>query len=95
MSNRITVNHLRKAVERLNIAAGMPTKAWKKDESGNSVSIPGCYVLSGAYGGWQLQKIDNEHGGVVNITDGHRPAREVYHAIYCYLRGLRDGLNNS
>lgn len=95
MANRITVKDLRNMVATLNRAAGMPDKAWKTDETGRRVSIPGCYVLSGAYGGWQLQKIDNEHGGVVNITDGHRPAKEVYHAIYCYTQGLRDGLNNS
>lgn len=33
--------------------------------------------LSGAYGGWEVQEVINEMGGIRSLTHGHYPARHV------------------
>jgi hypothetical protein len=51
----------------------------------------GRYTLQGAYGGWQLQQIINEGGGVRAITQGYGTKREVYHLIHAYREGMAAG----
>jgi hypothetical protein len=51
----------------------------------------GRYTLAGAYGGWQLQQIINEGGGVRSITSGYGTKREVYHLIHAYREGMAAG----
>ena len=47
---------------------------------------PGTFVLQGAYGGYQLQRVV-EGGGVMSITSGYRSKREVAEYIYAMLQG--------
>ena len=61
------------------------------DESLRSTAMVGRYTLTGAYGGWQLQQVINEGGGVRAITQGYGTKREVYHLIHAYREGMAAG----
>lgn len=75
MRTRITVTDLRHAVECLNFTTG------------NKPGAVGSYVLCGAYGGWQLQRLANASGGVRQITYGYLPARDLLEQISAFRRG--------
>ena len=75
MRTRITVTDLRAAVALLNTTTG------------NTPGAVGSYVLCGAYGGWQLQRLANASGGVRQITYGYIPARELWERIHCVRFG--------
>jgi hypothetical protein len=75
MRTRITVTDLRNAVALLNrITKNTPGKV-------------GSYVLEGAYGGWQLQRLATDGGGIRQITYGYIPARELLAQIHAFRRG--------
>ena len=75
MRTRITVTNLRNAVALLNrITKNTPGKV-------------GSYVLDGAYGGWELQRLSNDSGAVSQITYGYIPARELLAQIHAFRRG--------
>jgi hypothetical protein len=80
MRTRITVTHLRAAVASLNFETH-----GHRDISG----YVGSYVLCGAYGGWQLQQLANDSGGVRCVTGGYVPARELYELIHAFRHGYR------
>ena len=75
MRTRITVTDLRHAVECLNLTTG------------NTPGAVGSYVLEGAYGGWQLQRLATNGGGVRQVTYGYIPARELLERIHCVHYG--------
>jgi hypothetical protein len=52
---------------------------------------PGSFVLQGAYGGWQLQRI-HPSGGNESVTTGFRTKREVLDLIHAIRYGIREGL---
>jgi len=47
------------------------------------------HVISAAYGGYKLQKIANNSGGVEGIIDGYCSAKEVYYIIHGYIKGIQ------
>ena len=67
MSNRITVKDLDSAVIHLNTMLGL------------KMGDEGSFCLQGAYGGWQLQR--RMGSGVIAVTTGYRPKRELYRTI--------------
>lgn len=87
---RITKRDLDGAVDRLNVLAGYPegTPLWTRDADGKNRATIGMYLLSGAYGGWKLEQIVSDGGGVRSITHGYLPKREVYNMIHAYREGM-------
>jgi hypothetical protein len=77
MRTRITVTDLRAAVDLLNRTTNATPGAI------------GSYVLEGAYGGWQLQRLSNDSGAVAQITYGHIPARELLAQIHAFRDGYQ------
>ena len=75
MRTRITVTDLRAAVALLNRTTNATPGAI------------GSYVLEGAYGGWQLQRLANDSGGIRQITYGYIPARELLERISAFRYG--------
>jgi hypothetical protein len=75
MRTRITVTDLRAAVDLLNRTTNATPGAI------------GSYVLEGAYGGWQLQRIATSGGGIRNISYGFLPARELLERISFFRYG--------
>jgi hypothetical protein len=78
---RTTLKQLECMVDRINAVKGFDKPEY------NTI---GSYHLSGAYGGYQLQKVCNEAGGIHAITSGHIPKRELYYQLRAYLDGLTD-----
>jgi len=58
---------------------------------GIAAGQPGSFVLQGAYGGWQLQRI-HPSGGNESVTTGFRTKREVLDLIHAIRYGIREGL---
>ena len=54
---------------------------------------PGSYILAGAYGGWQLQKIvgSGPTQGAVSIFPGYRSKRELLELIHAFRMGIEVG----
>ena len=75
MSTRITVKDLDRAVIELNSLLGF------------TMGQDGSYCLQGAYGGWQLQQ--RRGNGMVAITNGYSPKRELYNRIYDIRHGVQ------
>jgi hypothetical protein len=83
---RITERDLNILLRRLNELTGSPTEYFDK-ESG-SINI-GHFTLSGAYGGWSLQRVVSDGGGVDDIFQvGHVPKRQLYELIHAYIKGI-------
>jgi hypothetical protein len=84
------------AVRGLNRIAGFSeaeadAPLYTMDENLKSTAMVGRYTLAGAYGGYQLQQIINEGGGVRSITSGYGTKREVYYLIHAYREGMAAG----
>ena len=95
MAHRYTQRDLDGAVRGLNLLAGFTAEEadaplYTRDGA-NHRAMVGRYTLQGAYGGWQLQQVINEGGGVRAITQGYGTKREVYHLIHAYREGMAAG----
>lgn len=89
--DRITVKQLRGLCNTLNRITGNPAEPYGKTADGKFRANIGSYFIDGAYGGWELQRICSEGGGVdTPLSTGHCSARELYNAIHAYIRGLED-----
>lgn len=93
--HRYTMADLNGAVRGLNLMAGFTADEaeaplYTRDGANNRAMV-GRYTLQGAYGGWQLQQIVNEGGGVRAITSGYLSKREVYNLIHAYREGMAAG----
>jgi len=86
---RITERMLELQVDRLNELTGSPMAYF--DEATKKINI-GHHTLSGAYGGWQLQRVTSDGGGVeALLSHGHIPKRELYNLITSYISGIEAG----
>ena len=88
---RITARHLREQIAALKKLVGKTDAIYRLDATGRIVGgIAGTYCLSGAYGGWALERMASDGGtGTVDVLDrGHMPARELSNLISAYVRGL-------
>jgi hypothetical protein len=84
---RTTIAELVLSVRHLNSAMGFP------DDAGAAIgvkSLPGSFVLQGAYGGWQLQRI-HPSGGVESVTSGYRSKRELRELVDAIRYGVLEG----
>ena len=90
MAYTIKMRDVEGSVRLLNVIAGFSedTPLWTRDAEGNNRATVGMYVLSGAYGGWKLEQMVGEGGGVRTITHGYVSKREVYHMINAYREGM-------
>ncbi len=97
--DRITQKDLEVLTERINKAAGSPLTPYTRNgETGHRLAEfhanIGNYHLDYAFGGVELHRMVNEHGGITGISrGGHGTKRELYEFMFAYLDGLRDGKN--
>ena len=83
---RVTEKMLILSVDYLNEITGNPVQYYTYGH----ISI-GHYTLSGAYGGWQLQQIMNNGGGVdLPLGHGFYPKRELYNQINAFILGINN-----
>lgn len=86
---RITRKHLNHYLAELNNLTGSPSTYFV--ETGERVTSIGHYCISGAYGGYQLQRVSNGSGGVRTISaGGHIPARALLGQIQCAIEVARN-----
>ena len=81
---RTTMIELVTAVRTLNRELGFP------DDGGTAIGvgqIPGSFCLTGAYGGWQVQRFIGQ--GVESVTTGYRRKREVKELVDAMVHGIR------
>jgi hypothetical protein len=87
--NRITSKTLKARIETINTMLGNNPAPYTKGDDGKLVANIGTLYLSGAYGGYCVNKIVTDGGGVTTpIWEGHIPAREAYDRICAFMRGL-------
>jgi len=78
---RITEKDLENLVDRLNEIKGFSNPKW---------GTVGSYILDNAYGGWEVNQIVNERGGVRNFSaGGHIPKRELHNQLRAILNAIR------
>ena len=86
---RITVKDLEARINYLNKITDSPALPWTKIE-GKLCGNIGNYHLDQAYGGCALYRMDNESGGVEDISRiGHARKGELYNWINAYIEGIR------
>lgn len=86
---RITREHLAAVIARINRATNSPSEPYVQGADGRHYAQPGCYHLSGAYGGVCLHQMSNEAGGVRDVFGcGHVPARDLANRMHAFLDGL-------
>ena len=66
MNNRVTLDHLRVRINRINSLTGSPTEPWSRDDYGHSYSNDGCYHLDSAFNGWTLARMSGTSGAVTH-----------------------------
>ena len=89
---RITKSDLEARVDYLNELTGMPIEPYGPRKNGRSNPQAGNYHLSGAYGGWQLERMslsDGCTGLTVPLNTGYCSKRELYNAINHFILGVK------
>lgn len=84
---RITLAQLEGAVKRLNQVLNRPIEPYTRGEDGKYRANLGNIHLSGAYGGYQVQEMASDGGGVRSLTPGYAPKREIYNRVQAMIAG--------
>ena len=84
---RITKKMLQSKIDLLNTITGSPTSYW--DETGaRRVTSIGHFCLDQAYGGYSLERVCNDSGGV---TDRHCYGRHTARGLSDLITAMVDG----
>ena len=87
---RITKAILEAKIATINKLTGSPAEPYTKGADGSFKANIRNYNLSCAYGGYSLQRMVGEGGGVTcPLNTGHVPARELALALDGFIAGLR------
>ena len=82
----MTTKILESRIDFLNELTGSPKETYTDGAN------PGNYHLSGAYGGYALDRISNESGGVTSVFNcGYITKRDLYDRINAFIRGYQAG----
>lgn len=86
---RVTLSMLKNRVAFLNKKMNRPEKYVSEVEGKRKINV-GHFCISQAYGGYQLEEVCNDAGGVTNVFNiGHIPARELLSLICAFEAGMR------
>lgn len=93
------IKELRELVEYMNEVLGTPKEPYKKLQRDDGTIIleaqVGCYYLAQAYGGHQIQRMENNGGGCsCPLGYGYVSKRELGDKIHDFLRGVTVGKGN-
>lgn len=87
--DRITQKDLEYYVRRINEVTKSPAATCSKSLDGQYSWNIGNYHLDYAYGGVELVKTCNEHGGISTISiGGYGTKRELYNWMAAFLAGI-------
>ena len=77
-------------MDAINRATGSPQAAYTRQDDGTYKANVGNYHTTGAYGGVNLARMANEHGGISNpLSCGHTTKRDLYNRMQAFLAGIR------
>jgi 2',3'-cyclic-nucleotide 2'-phosphodiesterase (5'-nucleotidase family) len=80
---RVTKTMLENKVDYLNKITNSPRRYCTTD------NLIGHFCISGAYGGYELQRVCNNGGGVTTpLNTGHIPKKELYNLISAFIDGI-------
>ena len=86
---RITRKHLDALADRINNALGTPLTQYTRQSDGKLNANIGHHFFDGAYGGWQLSKIESIGGSQsAPLGLGYSPARQALAEGEAFLRGI-------
>jgi len=89
MTSRITSKTLDAIANRLNKLTNSPLEPYTRTAEGKLQANIGNFHISGAYGGYSLQRMANTSGGVNDVFNcGHMKARDLADRMYAYERGI-------
>ena len=84
---RVTKEMLENKVDQLNMLTGSTRKYFSTD--GKFTINIGHFCISGAYGGYELQRVCTSGGGVrTPLNTGHIPKKELYNLISAFIDGM-------
>lgn len=87
--NRISIKDIEARISYLNKITCKPETAYTKIDGKLSANI-GHYHLAQAYGGCALYRMDNESGGVDDVSRiGYASKKELYQWINAYITELQ------
>ena len=84
---RVTKQDLERKIELLNHITGNPENPYTFNNH-HVISNAGCYHLSGAYGGWELNQMCKSGGTRDVLNTGHIPKKELYNLICAFMEGI-------
>ena len=85
---RVSKEMLENKVDELNRITNSPMEYFCSTDGQFAVNI-GHFCLSGAYGGYELQRTCNNGGGVTTpLNTGHIPKKELYNLISAFIDGI-------
>lgn len=88
----VNIKNLQSQIDYLNEITGNPKEVWTR-VNGQNVAHIGSYELTGAYGGWNLEQIVTDGGGVtMPLGSGFYPKKELYAKINAFIIGIETGL---
>lgn len=93
MRNRITVADLEAVCARINKVTDSPAEPYTKVGE-KYKSNPGNFHLSGAYGGWRLERMSEGGGSSDVVNTGYTTKRDLYNRMQAYLSGLYERIDN-
>ena len=92
MRDRITEKDLEGLCDVLNEVTGSPPKSYLRKDDGQLVGQIGNFHLNYAYGGVELHRMGNEHGGIsCPLGNGHGTKRELWNKMHAFIDGIRLG----
>jgi|SaaInlStandDraft_7_1057024.scaffolds.fasta_scaffold185568_3 hypothetical protein len=95
----MTINQaqLEARIALLNSYTNNPERTYTQLKDKSIKSNEGNYHWSGAYGGYALHQVCNEHGGIIDIFDkGHTFTKgQLYHAVNIFLLGIKTERDNN
>ena len=89
---RISKKHLQSKIDTINNLLFNSEETHKK-EGDRYKCLQGRFILSQAYGGYDVCKYVNENGGEHSFMNGHGPAREANEFLRGFINALGEVKN--
>jgi hypothetical protein len=88
-NRRVSVSDLEAIVLRINRMTNSPETSYVREKDGRLKANIGNFHLSGAYGGWSLQRTHNLSGGVYDVLQcGHVSKPELQRLLFAFIKGM-------
>lgn len=87
---RINRKQLEQAAAHLNMLTNSPLETYTRTAEGKLIANVGNFYISGAYGGFSLERVCNESGGAsCPLHTGHIKAAELLKLINTFYAGIK------